>query len=285
MILIADCGATTIDWGLISENRTMRFYSSPGINFSLISKHEFYTSLETIIPQNLKDQPVKKIWFYAAGCRTDNQKTAITQSLQSIFPAACVTVESDLLAAARAVCGNTKGIACILGTGSNACLYEPENGGRIIKSVAPLGYILGDEGSGTFIGKRIISDALKGLLSPKLTERFFDFAGADRDDILSRIYTEEKANTYIAEFSKFAKANLQLPEIHNIIYQSFDIFIRRNVLLLQKSESLPIGFVGSIAHSFHHILKKVIDDNRMELSVVLHSPIEALVNYHINYLN
>lgn len=285
MILIADCGATSINWGYIKENGSVGFRNSGGINFSLIHPEEFTTKLTESVPNIFLDKPIEKIWFYAAGCRTQEHRTGIKSALNKIFNHADIQVDDDLLAAARAVCGSSEGIACILGTGSNSCLYNPADGGKIVKSIPPLGYILGDEGSGTFIGKKIISDALKGLLSKKLTDKFYEFAGADKDEILSRVYTGKASNNYIANFSKFAKSNFQYPEIHNLIYSAFDIFIKRNVLQLMPKKPLPVGFVGSIADAFQPILSKVVEDHRLELSVVLQSPIEALVNFHINNIN
>lgn len=284
MMIIADCGATTIDWARIDRKGNISFRKNSGINFSLTPTSEYEMKIKSSIPIDFMSDTINDICFYAAGCRTEEQRSAIAAALQKFFPEAEIDVNNDLLGAARALFGNSPGVACIIGTGSNACLYSPESGGQITNSVPPLGYILGDEGSGTFIGKRIISDALKGLLSSKLTASFFEFAGTDKDGILSRVYEETDANRYIASFAMFARENRQSSEIQNIIYQSFDCFVKRNVMQLIKKSPLPVGFVGSIAHSFQHVLRKVMDDNRLEVSIVLQSPIEALANYHINYL-
>ena len=182
-----------------------------------------------------------------------------------------------MLAAARGVCGHESGIACILGTGSNSCAYD---GNKIVKNVSPLGFILGDEGSGAVLGKLLVGDILKNQMPKKVIDRFFEKYNLTSAEIIDRVYRQPKPNTFLASFVPFLGENIGEPCIYNLVEESFRSFLRRNVRQYDGWDRLPIGFNGSIAKIYREPLEEALKEEGMHLGRIVQAPMEGLVEYH-----
>ena len=285
MILVADCGSTKIDWGLASSaDLPCKVFTTEGVNATILSPESLREKLILNIPREVKDATaeISELWFYAAGCRTSRQKVSIGMALSEIFPSAAIHVDSDLIGAARSLCGHTDGIACILGTGSNSCVYSPANGGKIIASVSPLGYILGDEGSGTAIGKSLLADYLKGIMPEKERELFSKFVGIDADKLIERVYRGDAPNRFLASLARFAVANIGSQYVESMVENCFRIFFERNVCRLPNYNSIPIHFTGSIAAKFEPQLRTTAAHFGLTITSIVSNPLEQLVKYHLS---
>lgn len=275
MILIADSGSTSTDWVLVSGNGNER-YRTDGINPFYQSTESIVEMLTAALPDMAKS--IDSIYFYGAGCVGGDKNNVIKMALESIFEAQNIHINSDLLGAARALCGQNKGIACILGTGSNSCYY---NGIEIEQNISPLGYIIGDEGSGANIGKTLVADVLKHQLSDEVCNLFWKDTSLTAADIIDRIYRKPYPNRFLASFCKFANANIHMPEIEKLIVNCFDAFIERNILQYKNATApLPINFVGSVAFYFQNQLVKSLEKHNMQMGIVECEPIERLAKYH-----
>lgn len=289
MILIADSGSTKTDWCLRKDSEDMLNFTTQGIN-------PFHQSLQAItdilnkevlpsfagsgkVPPetgntNPSAEEVKEVFFYGAGC-TAEKGEIVKEALQQAFPqATTLEVASDMLGAARALCGNRPGIVCILGTGSNSCYY---NGRQITHNVSPLGYILGDEGSGAVLGKRLVGDCLKKQLPEELCNKFLAHYQLTLPEIIDRVYRQPMANRFLAEFSRFLYENRREESIHQLLIDCFSDFIRRNVLQYPDSE---LFFIGSIAYYFAEELKETAALHHLRIVSIVQRPMEGLVAYH-----
>ncbi|MBN2597543.1 MAG: ATPase [Marinifilaceae bacterium] len=221
---------------------------------------------------------VTQIFFYGAGCAVDDKKQIIKDSLLQIFPDANCEINSDVLAAARSVCGKEKGIACIIGTGSNSCLYDGEN---IEHNVPPLGYILGDEGSGAVMGKKLLADILKNLAPEEIKSAFYQKYNLEYADIINKVYKEEAPSRFLAQFTVFLSENIQSLYISELVKKSFGEFFERNIKQYNNHINLPIHFIGSIAYYFKNELEMVATETGLRLGKIEQSPLEGLIQYHL----
>jgi len=276
MILIADSGSTKTSWCLLDEeSEEKKFVQTSGIN-------PFYQDEATII-NSLKqefDSPLREfraIYFYSAGCANSEISMVAGNALSQFFKAPIISVESDLMAAAHALCGVTEGIACILGTGSNSCHYK---NGIITENISPLGFILGDEGSGGAIGKKLLADVLKNQLPEHVIQKFFESYKTNAAEILENIYKKPFPNRYAASFTVFIADNPDEPSLQNILEEAFDEFITRNILQYNQVSSLPIHFTGSIAFHFQDALNKSLKKHQLTLGTIAKDPLPGLINYH-----
>ncbi len=275
-ILIADSGSTKTDWVLISEKYGMLELHSAGINPVRDSQHTIFNILqEQLLPNLPKNINVSNIFFYGAGC-IDPFRKSVIDPLRSFFTSADIQVESDLLGAARALCGNETGLACILGTGTNSCLYD---GTRITQNVPPLGYILGDEGSGATLGKTLAGNILKGIFPVYLQETFYQQFNLGISDIIDRVYRQPQANTFLASFVPFITEHRQITEVHDMLVQSFCLFFQRNIIPYHHPE-MPVNFVGSIAYIFQPELNKAAKITGFTIGKIIQRPIHSLVKFH-----
>ncbi len=274
--LIADCGSTKCHWLAFNDGPDCAF-SSQGLNPLMLPPDDLHTLLSQALDNpNLGN--IDAIHFYGAGCIGGNVNSLVASTLSAILHCPAVHVYSDILAAARATLQHNPGIACILGTGCNSCQYDGDN---IIKNIPPLGYILGDEGSGADIGKHVVANALKGLLSQNLTNDFFTFANEDYHSIISHIYSQPRANAYLAHFAHFALQHADDEQIVDILIDRFNAFINRNILLYPANAILRgVGFVGGIAANFSHLLQGVCLDRGITVRSIVDAPINALRQYH-----
>lgn len=280
MKLIVDSGSTNAQWVLLANNGDHSAFRTDGINpFYQTREGMKNTIMNQLLPQIahlLWVGPIQEVFFYGAGC-TPEKKPFVTEALQTSFKKAQVFVESDLVGACKALLGDRPGIACILGTGSNSCYYDGKN---IVKNVSPLGYILGDEGSGAVLGKRLVADVLKNQLPEGVKEIFFNEMNTSQAEIMENVYRRPFPNRYLASLSAFCAKHLDVKEIYDLVYSNFDTFVKRNVL--QYDKSLPVGFVGSVAYYYREVLTQVLNDNNLKLQTIMQSPVEGLTEYHKN---
>ncbi|MCL3782047.1 ATPase [Prolixibacteraceae bacterium JC049] len=273
MILIAESGSTKTDWVLLDNGKLVDQQQSAGIN-------PFFQSVEAISDtiSFLKEfKHIESIFFYGAGCANEEKNQIIQQAFATIFPHTNCSVASDLLAAARALCGNQQGIACIMGTGSNSCFYDGEN---ITQNVSPLGFILGDEGSGAVLGKKIMADILKNQASKEIIEAFWKAYDFQPHDIINKVYREPFPNRFLAKFTRFLKEHIENPYIETLIVNSFCEFIERNIKQYPNFQNETIHFTGSIAFHFLDQLKQVAAQFNLKIGNVLQSPLQGLIDYH-----
>ena len=221
-------------------------------------------------------EKVTQIAFYGAGC-TKALSPIVGEALAVAFPSASIKVESDLLGAAHAVCGHEEGIACILGTGANSCLYD---GKQIVANIPPLGYILGDEGSGAVLGKMLLNGIFKGDLSAEIRDLYLEWSGLTYPEIIDKVYRQPLANRFLAGSSKFIKENLQYAELEELVRYNFDTFFKKNILKYTVSSIRVISAVGGIASAFEEQLRASADSFGYQVGKVLSSPIDGLIEYY-----
>lgn len=277
MILIADSGSTKTDWCVAEKGMTVKRVTTQGINpyhqdeatMGRIVFGELMPQIEGIVPE--------KIAFYGSGCR-EEKIPIIRKILSDAFE--CVgkeiEVNGDLLGAARALCGNEEGIACILGTGSNSCLYD---GDGIVSNISPLGYILGDEGSGAVIGKNVLNEMLKNDALADVRDDFFSLSRMTIGDIIERVYRQPQANRFLASLAPFIGKHKDNGIIHRVLIDCFCDFFQKNVCRYGRAD-LSVGFVGSIAWYFQNELIEASKEADVTVGMILKSPIERLVEYH-----
>jgi glucosamine kinase len=277
MVIIADCGSTKCDWLLVHGGRNQQLENTVGFSPFFHSTADIREILETQLAPKVDVSLVKEIYFYGTGVHDAHRANIVKDALVAVFPNAKVEVEHDLLAAARATCGRNAGIACILGTGSNSCYFD---GVRILDNVPSLGWLLGDEGSGTHLGKALLRALFYRELPTDLEKAFHEAYPEGMDAIKDRIY-EKGANAYLASFTRFLADHLQHPVIQHMVSQSLGDFLDRHVVKYQGYQQVPVHFVGSIAHHFQDILNKCLEDRRIKPGVVVRKPIYPLADYHV----
>jgi N-acetylglucosamine kinase-like BadF-type ATPase len=277
MIIIADCGSTKCDWLLTQGGRDQRLENTVGFSPFFHTTDEIKAILQTQLLPKLKPEEVKEIYFYGTGVHDEHRAGIVADALKAVFPNATVEVEHDLLAAARATCGRNAGIACILGTGSNSCYFD---GVQILDNVPSLGWLLGDEGSGTHLGKALLRSMFYRELPADLQAAFDADYPEGHDAIKDRVY-EKGANAYMATFTRFLGEHLQHPLVRNLVAGSLGEFLDRHVVKYQGYQQVPIHFVGSIAYHFQDILAKCMEDRRLKLGIIVRKPIYPLADYHV----
>ncbi len=272
IILIADSGSTKTDWLLCNDGMLSVGFKTQGINPYMLSENEIANILqEELLCKSAFVQP-QKVRFYGAGCRGE-QCSMLKSVLRKLMPQATdVVVDSDLVGAAKALCGDADGIACIMGTGSNSCLYV---GGKIVQNVSPLGYILGDEGSGAVLGKRLISDLLKSQLPEDIKKAFFNYYHLNLGDIIRRVYKEPFANRFLASFAPFLHQHKEHEAIRALLLDEFGRFFKRNIERYQRND-LNVSFVGSVAYYFQNELKIVAQNYGYNIGKILKSPLDGM---------
>lgn len=268
--LIADSGSTKTEWRGDDGCSCI----TGGINPFYLDTDEIIAMLEREFAQD--KTRVSSVVFYGAGALPHKKQTVI-EALQRFFGIEDVTVETDLLGAARALCGHSTGIACILGTGSNSCLY---NGAEIVHNVPPLGFILGDEGSGAWLGRRLLADLLRGMLPPEVSDEFEAKYRTSKEEIQENVYRKALPNRYMAGFTRFIAEHVEQPEIAALVDEGFAAFINRNILLYPDADKLPIHFTGSIAYVFRANLEQAMLNRDLKLSSVTKSPMEGMAAFH-----
>ena len=285
MILIADSGSTKVHWCLVTASGQYSEVFTDGINplfqTTIAMQNSISNQLLPKIAPLLWAGTLTHIFFYGAGC-TPEKKGYVKTALEAVFKKAEVYVESDMLGAARGLLGHNAGVACILGTGSGSCFY---NGETIEWCVPSLGYILGDEGSAAVLGKRLVGDLLKNQLGDDLKDAFFKEYETSMADIIEKVYRQPFPNRFLAKLSKFCADHIDDKRIHDLVYDHFGQFIRRNLVQYfqqptANSQQLIANFVGSIAYYYKPILEEAMKAEGLPLGTILQDPIEGLKEYH-----
>ncbi len=278
MILIADGGSTKCSWCLLDDAHTRTYFNTEGYNPDFVDTAAIAQSLGQHLPDNLPHEQVREVHFYGAGVSSAQKAEVIGAALRAVFPQATATVTEDLLAAARALLGRQPGFAAILGTGTNSCLYDGE---KIIYNVDSLGYFLGDEGSGSFLGKRLLRDYLRGLLPDGLQDAFREtYQLGSRNDVLNQLYNKPLPNRYLASFAKFTYEHNNVSYCREIVREGFEAFFQNLVLHYPRYQEYTFNCVGSVGYSFRDVLTQVAQRHGMAVGKIIRSPIDDLVSYH-----
>lgn len=276
--LIADSGSTKTDWVLTRDGEVVRKIKTIGLNPYMNPKDIIITALRTELLPTFSSYEIKdtlEIEFYGAGCSNDDKKKLIQDCIHRFFPMADIKVEHDLLGAAKAVCGNQSGIAAILGTGSNSCYYDGE---KIVKNVISLGFILGDEGSGCYIGKQLIADFLNKEMPAELNAHLRNDLGLCKDQIFDNVYKKPRPNRYLASFTKWMDNYYsEFDYLHDLIKRSFNDFFTKSIIKYDNHKELPINVVGSVGYRFKTELEEVAVDHGCKIGKIIKSPIDGLI--------
>lgn len=276
MILIADSGSTKADWWLAEGGRALRCMATQGINPYHQDEGEISSIvMGELLPQMGNAEP-GRVYFYGSGCRAEVAGVVESALRRAFAGAERIEAQGDLLGAARAVCGRSEGVACILGTGSNSCLYDGE---AIVANTPPLGYILGDEGSGAVLGREFLNALFKGRLPECLRREFESWSGLTMADVIRRVYREPLANRFLASLSPFIHAHLSCQELRAMVIGCFRSFLRNNVTCYRRPD-LPLGIVGSVGYHYREELAEAARAEGMSLGVTMRSPMEGLLRYH-----
>jgi N-acetylglucosamine kinase-like BadF-type ATPase len=277
MILIADSGSTKTEWRAVDGGKAGKSYISSGINPFFVTGDKIVDLLGKEMPE-MKDSRVNRIYFYGTGVSNAAKAEIVRGALAAFFRTDDLFIGSDLLGAARSLCQGEPGIACIIGTGSNSCYYD---GKSIVSNVSPLGYILGDEGGGAVIGRKLVAGVLKKQLPGIVIENFFKTWSYTPAEILDNVYNMPFPNRFLGQFTRFIADNIHVPELQVMITSSFDEFITRNVLSYPEARKYPVHFTGSIAYHFRPFLEELLNKHRLQPGVFTLTPMEDLVRYPI----
>ncbi|SMO71645.1 N-acetylglucosamine kinase [Solitalea koreensis] len=282
MIIIADGGSTKTNWCLLNKENKKIYFNTEGYNPYFIDTEGIIQSLRTTLPDNIEISDIEHVSFYGAGCSNEDKKNVVAKALETVFSKARVYVGHDLLAAARALLGTESGFAAILGTGTNSCLYD---GHDITMNVDSLGYMLGDEGSGSYIGKRILRDYMRGSMPLEMAEAFHRTFGYSHAEIMEQLYKKPLPNRYLASFSKFVYDNNNVqPYARDVVKEAFTAFFRDLVSRYPDYQNYKFNCIGSVGYNFRDILSEVSAEFGMQVGKIVRSPIDDLVQYHINEL-
>ncbi len=282
-VLIAESGSTKTDWVYIQTHTLKKIqFKTQGINpyYQVPSVISDIVGKELLSNKVLSTVTVDKVYFYGAGCSSEKMQQLVAVILEEFFPKSVIEVKEDLLAAARSLCQDQDGIACILGTGSNSCYYS----NHLIVSAKPnLGFWLGDEGSGGALGKSLIKDYLNQELPDDVHKLFEKKYSVRHLDILQKAYSEPMPNRYFATFAAFIKRNLANPYFQNLAESAFREFFEKTVYKYPNYQSVKIHFCGSIAYHFKEVLEKVGKEKGLNIGKIKASPLDGLVEYHIKF--
>lgn len=277
MIVIADSGSTKTEWCLVDERgQLLSRCFTPGMNPYFQTEEQMKAMIQQILYPQWAESAIEAIYFYGAGCAFPEKNALVEKAIHSCWSVP-VEVNSDLMAAAHALCGTETGIACILGTGSNSCLYD---GKEVKEQISPLGFILGDEGSGAVLGRTLIGDCLKRQLPASLCQEFLETYQLTPASILEHVYKMPFPNRYLAGFVPFLKDHLEVEPVYQLVYRSFDAFIRRNVMQYTGYDQYPIHFVGSVAFHFQSVLRQVLKQNELIPGKMEKAPMDGLIIYY-----
>ncbi len=275
-ILIADSGSTKCEWCFISNGRK-QIVTTQGASPYFLNEAQIIKLMRDELLPSLKKKSPSRIYFYGTGCAAPANRAVVRRAIKNVFPGAVTEVEHDLTGAARALCGNNKGIVAILGTGSNSGYY---NGEKIIHNSPGLGYVLGDEGSGAYLGKKVLQHYLYKTFDIELLDTFHKKYKIDASDILDSIYKKPLPNRYIASFAMFLNANRGHYMIENIIEDGLRDFFSIHLSRYPESGRVPVFFTGSVAFGFQDILKELCKTYGWQVGKFLARPMPGLIAYH-----
>ena len=274
--LIADSGATKAEWCLLINGKRKTIITQ-GISPYFLNTEQIVDLLLKELKPELKNIEVDEVFYYGTGCSNPANAKSVQKAIKKVFVNAKTDVQHDLMAAARALCGRKKGIACILGTGSNSCYY---NGKKIVKNSPGLGYVLGDEGSGAFLGKKVVQYYLYDTFDEELRGRFNATYNTSAAEILENVYKKPLPNRYLAGFTKFLADNRDHYMIENIIEDGLNDFFFTHLCKYKEVWNMPVNFAGSVAFGFKDVLQQLCNSYEFELGSVRKNPMEGLIEYH-----
>jgi N-acetylglucosamine kinase-like BadF-type ATPase len=278
MILIADSGSTKTDWRLIDDDKKILNFATKGLNPFFKTSLEIEEEVRLRIKDKFSPQRVQKIFFYGAGCSIRNKNKVVGKALKNIFCNSTMDINSDLTGAAHALFQHDAGLVVILGTGTNTGYYD---GKRIVRSIIPLGYIFGDEGSGAVLGLKFIQAYLKEELPTKIRQRFYEKYKLSTEDIKEAVYSRSLPNQFLASFNPFLAEYLDEPSVYQIVYVSMEELFERQIRKYENWTEMPVRCTGSVAHIFRSVLLRVASDWNTKIDKIIRSPIDGLVKYHL----
>jgi N-acetylglucosamine kinase-like BadF-type ATPase len=282
MIIIADGGSTKTNWCLVTDEGKKVYFNTEGYNPYFSGTDYIINSLDETLPTDLQREEITEVNYYGAGCSTDEMRKIVEEAMKVIFKKAKVFIGHDLLAAARALLGNNEGFAAILGTGTNTCLYD---GKTITHNIDSGAYILGDEGSGCYIGKKLLTDYLRGYMPEAVRKNFWETYKLTPDDINEIVYTKPRANRFCASFSKFVyDNNVHIEYSRNLVRTSFEDFFRNLVTHYPDYQRYTFNCIGSVGYNFRNVLEELVAENGMVVGNIIRSPIDNLVKFHLELL-
>ena len=277
MLLLADSGSTKVDWCLVDKQGVQKEFQSVGMNPYNITHENLNKEIQAKVLPNIDASKVDKMFFYGSGCSTPQKKGEMIEIFQPYLPNTEIHIEDDLLGSARATCGHKSGVAAILGTGSNSCLYDGE---KITENLPSLGYVLCDEGAGTNIGKLVLRNYLRGQFPKDLHEEFHKENPGEEADFLNRLYQGEVPNYYLASFAEFAIKRQNNAYCYKLIEEAFDNFFKMQVTQYTDYNKHPLNAVGSVGYYAKEVLKDVAKKYNMQVGRVIKAPVNALVEFH-----
>ncbi len=278
MKIIAESGSTKTTWVFINDSKVIKTENTLGYNPYYYDIEILTSIIENEILPNVVSKEIVDIYYYGSGCSTEHNCNKVRNAFRQFFNSSFITVNHDLSGAATALLGNNKGIACILGTGSNACLWD---GCNIIKNVPSVGYLLGDEGSGTYLGKKILKGILEEKAPSEIIESYYSEYRTGFEDVMKRIYGSQQPNRIFSDLSKFAGKHSDNLWIIDQVKTSFEDFIHNHIEYYDGYRELEICFTGSVAYYYRDILREVFKNNNLKTGKILKEPIEGLISYHL----
>lgn len=279
MIIIADGGSTKTNWCLIDSSGKKIYFNTEGYNPYFVSSEYIKNSLKKGLPNDLPFEQIQEVYYYGAGVHNEEKEDIIKDAFSTFFINAKIEIGHDLLAAARALLGASTGFAAILGTGTNTCLYDGEDVSLNINSAA---YILGDEGSGCYIGKKLLTDYVRGLMPDNVREEFWKTYQITEDEVMDRVYTQPLANRFCASFSKFVyDNNVNIEYSRGIVKTSFVDFFTNLVSKYPNYQDYTFNCIGSVGYNFRNVLEETANEFGMKVGKIIRSPIDDLVKYHM----
>lgn len=280
MIIIADGGSTKTNWCLLDDSNKKIYFNTEGYNPYFVDSDYIVNSLKKGLPGDLPLDKIEEVNYYGAGVHNAEKAKIVEVAMQKVFPSARVEIGHDLLAAARALLGDQPGFAAILGTGTNTCIYD---GNEITHNIDSAAYILGDEGSGSFIGKKLLTDFIRGLMPEDVAKSFFETYKLTPDEIMDNVYTKPLANRFCASFSKFVyDNNVNIQYTRKIVDDAFEAFFNNLVSKYPDYQNYTFNCIGSVGYNFRNVLEEKASHYNMKVGKILRSPIDDLVVFHIN---
>lgn len=280
MILVADSGSSKTDWLLTLNKHEVKQFRTAGLNPYFLSEKEIVKVLQDQAPEMIAyAHKIKEIYFFGAGCSSPDRHEIVSNALSQLFNRSYISVDSDLLGCAYATCGHEKGLCCVLGTGSNISFFDGEN---IHDGQHGLGYVLGDEGAGTWFGKALITDFLYYSIPQQISYQFNDTYRLDKETVIKKVYQTPNSNSYLATFSKFLSDIRTTEYAQNLLRRGFIEFIETNIKSYQQYHTYKCHFVGSIAYVFSDELKAVCHENGIHVGKIIKQPIHDLLAFILN---
>lgn len=274
--LIVDSGATKATWCLTGTGRK-KVFQTVGMSPYFLTFKQMEELIQHKVLPKIGQVAVAEVHFYGTGTKNPDNRKLVRKVLQAHFPKAKVAVENDLLGAARSLCGKNKGVACILGTGSNSCYYD---GKKIVKNSPGLGYVLGDEGSGAYLGKKVLQYFLYETFDRKLHDLFLHKYGLSAPDILENVYKKPLPNRFLASFALFLAENRGHYMIENIIEDGINDFFFQHLYKYRQTWQYPVHFIGSIAHGFSDVIRSLGNEYGIKIGKINKDPMQGLIDYH-----